>query len=369
PELKTTTVVNRLAISVQQLVEIARAIALGCRVLILDEPTSSLTGEDVEHLFQVIKELKERDYAIIYISHFIEEIQRIADRFTVLRDGKTVGGGEMAQTAPEEIVALMVGRDVKEIYPRSPRPTGEVALSINNLSADNRLEEATLSLRRGEVVGVAGLMGSGRTELLRAIFGLDQVLSGEIRVFQYEGPATPAQRWKQGVGMVSENRKEEGLALNMSIAENLILPMPARIESHGMISPGRMKEAARQWIDTLSVRCHEPMQPVGSLSGGNQQKVAIARLLYRDADVYLLDEPTRGIDVGSKVQIYGLIDRLACDNKAVVIVSSYLPELLGICDRIAVMCKGRLGPARPVAEVDEHSLMVEATALEVAGAP
>lgn len=362
------TIVNRLSISVQQLVEIARAIALGCRVLILDEPTSSLTREDVEQLFALIRDLKSRNYAIIYISHFIEEIQRIADRFTVLRDGKTVGGGEMDSTPPEQIVALMVGRDVSDIYPRSKRTVGEMLLSVTDLSSNNRLEAATLNVHRGEVLGIAGLMGSGRTELLRAVFGLDDVTSGQIRVLTSDGFATPSQRWRQGAGMVSENRKEEGLALNLSIAENLVLPHPVKVEKNGLLRPSLMAEEGRKWIEALAVRCRDAQQAIGNLSGGNQQKVALARLLYRDADLYLLDEPTRGIDVGSKVQIYGLIDKLACENKAVVIVSSYLPELLGICDRIAVMCKGRLGLAREAKTVDEHSLMLEATAVETAGA-
>jgi ribose transport system ATP-binding protein len=220
---------------------------------------------------------------------------------------------------------------------------------------------ATLTLHRGEVLGVAGLVGAGRTELLRTIFGLDPVRSGQLKVKAYVGPASPAQQWARGMGMVSEDRKLEGLALSLSIADNLTLSSLKPI-----VNPAAQSEASRRWIKRLAIRCREPEQPVGNLSGGNQQKVAISRLLEHGVDVLLLDEPTRGIDVGSKAQIYQVIDELACEGKAVLIVSSYLPELLGICDRIAVMAKGYLHPARPVSQINEHDIMTEATAVKEA---
>ena len=362
PEIDLNATVQSLSISAQQLVEIARSTAFGCKVLILDEPTSSLTQQDVQHLFKMINDLKSRGYSIIYISHFIEELKEIAQSFTVLRDGKTVGTGVMADASAEQIVGMMIGRDLKDIYPRSPHEATEPILQISSLKGDPKLKNADLVLRRGEVVGIAGLIGSGRTDLIRTIFGLDKVLSGEVKVANYTGRATPGQRWKQGVGFLSENRKEEGLAITMSIAENLILSDVGSVEKNGFISPRLVKEAARNWIERLSTKCREPMQKIGELSGGNQQKIAFARLLYHDVDVLLLDEPTRGIDVGSKSQIYKLIDDLATKQKAIIIISSYLPELMGVCDRIAVMSRGRLGVARPVSEVNEHSLMLEATA-------
>jgi ribose transport system ATP-binding protein len=323
---------------------------------VLDEPTSSLARTDVERLFELIRRLKQRGLALIYISHFLEEVRAVCDRFVVLRNGRSVGSGIPAKTSNAEIIKLMVGRDVEELYPRSPRSPGEPLLSLNALSGVTRPDQVTLTLHRGEVLGIAGIIGSGRTELLRAIFGLDPVRTGSIRVKAYEGPASTAQQWDRGVGMVSEDRQREGLALNLSIAENSSLSsLPP------FIHPARQSAAARRWIDRLHIRCRHPEQPAAQLSGGNQQKIAVARLLEHDVDVFLLDEPTRGIDVAAKAEIYRLIDELACAGKAVLLVSSYLPELLGVCDRIAVMCKGRLHPPHRTAELDEHRIMVEAT--------
>jgi ribose transport system ATP-binding protein len=217
-----------------------------------------------------------------------------------------------------------------------------------------------LELYRGEVLGIAGLVGSGRTELLRAIFGLDVVRSGRVRVASFSGGATPARRLSQGVGLLSEDRKREGLAGNLSIAENVTLSKPMRSRFFGLISPSQQQRVAEHWIERLRIRAHGPSQVVRDLSGGNQQKVALARLLHHDIDVALLDEPTRGIDVGSRADIYRLIDDLACSGKAVLLVSSYFPELLGVADRIAVMHRGVLGPATPVTELDEHALIARA---------
>jgi ribose transport system ATP-binding protein len=322
------TIVRRLSIAQQQLVEIARAVALDCRVLVLDEPTSSLTAQDIEKLFALIGRLKARGIAVVYISHFLEEVQRISDRFTVLRDGETVGGGITGEMPAPRIISMMVGRNVNELYPRSARSAGDVIAKFEGLE-----------LRRGEVVGIAGLIGSGRTEFLR-------------RAFAQGG-------WSRGVGMVSEDRKTEGLAVGLSIADNLTLPRLDRL-----VRPSRLRAACRPWIERIPIKCAGPEQRVSGLSGGNQQKVAIARLLHADVDVLLLDEPTRGIDVGSKAEIYRLIDELAGKGKAVLMVSSYLPELLGVCDRIAVMCRGKLSEARARAEWDEHKLMSVATGQE-----
>lgn len=352
--------VSQLSVAERQLTEIARAVALGSRVLVFDEPTSSLAQGDVARLFALVNRLKAQGRAVIYISHFLEEVKEISDRFMVLRDGQSVGGGQTAPAQPSEIIALMVGRSVEELYPRSARTAGEVVLEIENVTGMEKPLAANLQLRRGEILGIAGLVGAGRTELLRAVFGLDTVKNGSVKVGAFSsGRATPARRWSQSVGMVSEDRKNEGLALNLGLNENLTLTrLPA------FFFPTRRDSDARQWAQQLSVRFQDVRRPIGDLSGGNQQKVAIARLLYHDADVLLLDEPTRGIDVGSKAQIYRVIDELAGRGKAVLMVSSYLPELLGVCDRIAVMCRGVLGEARPVAEVSEHSIMVEATGME-----
>jgi ribose transport system ATP-binding protein len=364
PHIRPEAVVGGLPIATQQIVEIARAVAVGCRVLVLDEPTSSLAQADAESLFELVARLRQRGHAVVYITHFIEEAKRVADRFTVLRDGQTVGGGEMATTTVPAIVDLMVGRRLEQLYPRSDRNVehrGEPVLAVTDLAGVRKPERASFVLHRGEVLGIAGLMGAGRTELLRALAGLDPVVSGTVKLGVHSGPATPGQRWSQGMALVSENRKEEGLALALSVADNLTLSkMPA------VVRPSQRRPLVARWIAQLAVRCQGPEQSIGELSGGNQQKVALARLLHHGVDVLLLDEPTRGIDVASKAQIYDLIDALVSGRldggprKAVIIVSSYLPELLGVCDRIAVMCRGRLGAARPVAEWDEQALVREA---------
>jgi ribose transport system ATP-binding protein len=348
--------VGRLSVAEQQLVEIGRAVAIGSRVLVLDEPTSSLTQSDIRRLFDLVRRLRSTGHAIVYISHFLEEVKEISDRFTVLRDGRSVGGGTTADADTSRIVSMMVGRQVEDLYPRSARTRGDIALEITGLAGATKPANASLTLHRGEVLGVAGLVGAGRTELLRTVFGLNPVRAGTVRVATFSGPASPARRWAQGVGMVSEDRKAEGLALAMSVGDNLTLSrLPA------LTSPRAQARSSRTWIDRLSIRCRSPRQPVGDLSGGNQQKVALARLLHHDVDVLLLDEPTRGIDVGSKAQIYQAIDELARRGKAILMVSSYLPELLGVCDRVAVMHRGVLGPARRVEDVTEHQVMLEAT--------
>jgi ribose transport system ATP-binding protein len=360
--LSVDALVGDLSPAHQQLVEIARALSQSsCRVLILDEPTSSLAVDDVKKLFSVVRALRDQGLAVIYISHFLEEVREVADAFTVLRDGKTVGTGSMARAEIAEIVGMMAGREVSALFPRSARTPGDVVLEVKGLAGIDKPVHATFALRRGEVLGIAGLVGAGRTELARAVFGLDRVKRGEIKVLGVLGPASPATRLEQGVGFASEDRKGEGLATGLSIADNLTLSKLRGLGPFGLVIPTRKREASQRWLDRLAVRALDPDQPVGELSGGNQQKVALARLLYHDADVLILDEPTRGIDVASKAQIYELIDALAASGKAILVVSSYLPELFGICDRIAVMRRGRLGDARAVADLTEHGVLMEAT--------
>jgi len=365
--------VGTLSVAAQQIVEIARAIAVGSRVLVLDEPTSSLGRADVEHLFQLLRHLKAHGHAIVYISHFIEEVKAVADRFTVLRDGRNAGGGDTASATHDDIVALMVGQSVSNLFPRSPRTRGEAILDVNALEPrqnteqqGTRLASASFTLHRGEIFGIAGVLGSGRTRLLRTLFGLEPVRSGRVRVGVYSGVARPHQRWMQGMGLLSEDRKEEGLALTLDVADNLTLSKLSPFGPAGLLFPARQRRAAARWISELAIKCAGPAQKTGELSGGNQQKLAIARLLHHEVDILVLDEPTRGIDVGSKAQIYRLIDALVADSsghkpRAVLMVSSYLPELLGLCDRIAVMQRGRLSEAVPAQSLSEHELLMAVT--------
>ena len=368
PDISPDRPAGELSVADQQLVEIARAIAVGCRVLVLDEPTSTLGRRDVERLFALIARLKANGHSIVYISHFIEEVRAVCDRIVVLRDGRVAGGGPSTLT-PAEIVRLMVGREVTELFPRSARQIGEAVLQVDALEPG----DATFTLHRGEILGIAGLVGAGRTELLRAIFALDPVRSGRVRVGADSSGASPRRRWRQGAGMVSEDRKDEGVALGLDVADNVTLTKLDAMGPASLVMPRQQRSVAARWVRDLGIKCASPSQLVAELSGGNQQKVAIARLLHHDVDVLLLDEPTRGIDVASKAQIYAIIDALVAAPqtpgrapRGVLLVSSYLPELLGLCDRIAVMRRGRLGEPRPVGDWDEHSLMLAATGSESA---
>jgi ribose transport system ATP-binding protein len=357
PDLPLDARAGTLSAALQQVVEIARALAVGCPVLVLDEPTSSLGPHDVSRLFDVLDRLKRQGHAIVYISHFIEEVMRITDRFVVLRDGRNAGRGRTKDATHDDIVAMMVGARADNVFPRTGRHRGEPVLEVDALEPGG----ASFTLHRGEILGIAGLMGSGRTRLLRALFGLAPVRSGRVKIGAVTSHGSPADRWRQGLGLVSEDRTHEGVSLALSIADNLTLTRLGSFGPAGVVSPQRQRAATRGWIDRLEIRCASETQPIGELSGGNQQKVALARLLHHDVDVLVLDEPTRGIDVGSKAQIYRLIDALVSDRserpRAILMVSSYLPELIGLCDRIAVMRRGDLGVPRDAAEYTEHTLM------------
>lgn len=348
-------------IAEQQIVEIARALVRQPQVLILDEPTSSLTQRDAESLFRVIRRLKARGVSVIYISHFLEECQAICDRFTVLRDGESVGSGVMQGADLRDIIRMMVGREVKDIYPRQPHVLGETVLEIDGLAGRHKPTSVRFRLRTGEILGIAGLVGAGRTETLRTVFGLDETRAGRVRVFGKPSTAvSPSRRLAEGVGLLSEDRKAEGLLLGRSLADNLTLTRLDPVSRWGLVSDRRQTSTTAAWMRRLDVRAQGPGQAIGELSGGNQQKVAIGRLLHHEAKVLLLDEPTRGIDVGSKAQIYRLIGDLAVAGKSIVFVSSYLPELMGICDTIAVMCRGVVVDVRPVERWTEHAIMAAA---------
>jgi ribose transport system ATP-binding protein len=362
PDIRPEARVRDLGVGAQQLVEVARALVSQARVIVFDEPTSSLSERDAERLFAIIDRLRARGLAIVYISHFLEEVRRVARTYTVLRDGRSVAEGTLADTDLRSIIGQMVGRDLGELFPRVPHEPGEPVLELEGFRAGTRGRPANLDLRRGEILGLAGLVGAGRTRLVRAVFGLEPVVSGRVRVAQLESrPATPRLRIDQGLGLLSEDRKGEGLALGLSIEDNMTYPGLRRHARRGWLRLRERRAEVGRWIARLRITARGPLQPVGGLSGGNQQKVALARLLHQRADVLLLDEPTRGIDVGSKAEIYRLLGELAAQGKAVLVVSSYLPELLGICDRIAVMSRGSLTEALPVGRWTEHRIMEVAT--------
>jgi ribose transport system ATP-binding protein len=362
PEISLDIPVRRLSVGARQVVEISRAIMDRATILVMDEPTSSLTQEDTERLFQVIRKLKDEGVSIIYISHFLEEVQAVADSFTVLRDGKNVGSGPMAEAGLEDLIQLMVGQKMRDLFVRAERRRGEALLSLKNLKGKNMQEPLSLELHRGEILGLAGLIGAGRTETLRTIFGLDPLEEGSIEVVGRPGLKTkPWSRIEQGMGLLSEDRQGEGLAISRSIMDNVTLSRFAPYKRFGMLRVKKRAQAVAGWIDSLKIKALSPAQPVSSLSGGNQQKVALARLLHQEADILLLDEPTRGIDVMSKSQIYEWMSQLAAKGKALLFVSSYFPELLGVCDTIAVFYRGELVAVRPAREWGDESLMAAST--------
>jgi ribose transport system ATP-binding protein len=310
--------------------------------------------------------LRDRGVSIVYISHFLEEVREIADRFTVLRDGQVAGTGAVADTPTARIIEMMVGRNLSEMFPRVPHEPGEPVLELHRLCGPRTPRSVDLALRRREIFGLFGLIGAGRSELVRTIFGLRPTTAGTVAITRPACPAVidngapPARRLAQGIGLLSENRKDEGLALPLSIADNITLSRLGSVTRFGILNLRRQREAARRWIDRLEIRTTGPLQSLWHLSGGNQQKVAMARLLHHESDILLLDEPTRGIDVGAKIQIYRLMGELAAAGKSILFVSSYLPELMGVCDRIGVMSRGHLVQVRPASKWTEQEIMAAA---------
>ncbi len=356
--------VGSLSVGKQQVVEIARALLLRSRLVVMDEPTSSLSAEDVRSLFEVIRKLRDHGVTVIYISHFLEEVQEIADEFTVLRDGVSVASGDMSQTTTSQIIAHMVGRPLDEMFPRVPHSLGDVLFTAAQVTRPPKVHKVSLTLHQGEILGIAGLVGAGRTELLRCLYGLDAA-SGQLTV----GDRTidlrrhsPQNALALGMSMVSENRKEEGLAIRRPIRDNITYSSLRRFAGiAGRIDEQREAATATDCARQVALKYNRLLDPVLSLSGGNQQKTALARLLTDESRILLLDEPTRGIDVGSKIEVYELIGKWAARGCGVIMVSSYLPELLGICDTLAVMYKGKLSPTLPISQWSEESVMRWAT--------
>lgn len=337
--------VGELGIGHQQMVEIARNLIGDCRVLILDEPTAMLTAREVELLFEQITRLRARGVSIIYISHRLEELARVAQRIAVLRDGRLVCVEPMSRYNSQQLVALMVGRELGEHLDLGVRSIGEVALAVKGLGRRGKVEDVSLQVRSGEILGISGLVGSGRTELLRLIYGADRADSGHVEVGQPLRRAnirSPSDAVQHGIALISEDRKGEGLLLSQSISANVALGNMPEIARLQVISPQRERALAQRQVDAMRIRCSDADQEVGQLSGGNQQKVVIGRWLERNCPVMLFDEPTRGIDIGAKFDIYTLFGELARQGRALVVVSSDLRELMLLCDRIAVLSDGRL---------------------------
>jgi ribose transport system ATP-binding protein len=363
-------VVGSLTVAKQQMVEIAKSLSFNSKVLIMDEPTAALNAAEIDELFKVIRELKARGVGIVYISHKMDELKQIADRVTILRDGEYVGTRDVATTSTATVISMMVGRTISDERYASEAPPGDVALEVKNLNCGPLVKNISFSVKRGEILGFAGLMGAGRTEVARAVFGADRPQSGEIRVHGKKvSVRTPTDAVAAGIGYLSEDRKRFGLATGMDVASNVVLASLARYLALGFFLRERAIYAeANKFVKLLGIRTPTLTQEVRLLSGGNQQKVIVAKWLARDSDVLFFDEPTRGIDVGSKAEIHRLLRELATQGKAIVMISSELPEILRMSDRIVVMCEGRITGELTPEEATQERIMQLATQRETMAA-
>ena len=364
-------VVGSLTVAKQQVVEIAKALSHQSRVLIMDEPTAALNVAEAADLFDIIRELKGRGVGIVYISHKLEEIKQISDRITVLRDGRYVATMPTATTSPDTIIASMVGRALPDVHrTQSVLARREVVLEVRNLTCMPLVKNVSFSVRRGEILGLAGLMGAGRTEVARAVFGAEKRQSGEIIVSGTPARIrSPVDAVAMGIGYLSEDRKRFGLAVGMDVESNVVMASLARYLSCGFfLRKRRIRETAASFVKLLNIRTPSTTQDVRLLSGGNQQKIVLAKWLVRDCDILFFDEPTRGIDVGAKAEIYNLLRSLADQGKAIVTISSELPEVLRVSDRIIVMCEGRITGELTAKDATQERIMLLATQRETAKA-
>ncbi len=366
-KINPSTKLGDLTVGKQQMVEIAKAVSRDCKLLVLDEPTAALTLPEVEELFNIMRDLQKKDIGMIYISHRMDEINRISDRVTVMRDGEYVGTVNTAEVTKDDIVKMMVGRVImgeqKEV---STCPAdAPVVLEVNHLNAGKEVKDVSFTLRKGEILGFAGLMGAGRTEVARALYGADPRQTGEILLNGKKVKLrTPQQAVKHGICYLSEDRKRYGLMLDKSVTENTAISSVEDFISAGIISDGKMREASAEYNEKLRTKTPSMEQLLKNLSGGNQQKVIIARWLMKNSDIFIFDEPTRGIDVGAKSEIYHLIEDLAAQGKSIIMISSELAEVLRLSDRIVVMCEGRKTGELDISEATQENIMKLATMRE-----
>ncbi|MGA2546662.1 MAG: sugar ABC transporter ATP-binding protein [Rectinemataceae bacterium] len=334
--------VKRLGIAQQQMVEVAKALSINSKIIVMDEPTSALTIPEIEHLFKAIKKLKNNGVSIIYISHRLEEVKEIGDRGTIMRDGKTIARVDIQDTSIDEIIRLMVGRELKEKFPKIKVDVGRERFRVENLCCGKLVQNINFSVNAGEILGIGGLVGAGRTETARAIFGLEKGVTGDIFVDGKECKIKcPRDAIAAGIGFVTEDRKSEGLVLTMDVGNNISLASLSIFEKAGVhVNLSKERKTIEEYIAKLKIRTPSSYQKARNLSGGNQQKVVLAKWLLQNSSVLILDEPTRGIDINAKIEVYNLINNLVSAGKAIILISSELPELIGMCDRIVVMCLG-----------------------------
>jgi ribose transport system ATP-binding protein len=361
-DFAATALIADLSIAQRQMVEIARAISFQSRIIILDEPTSALSEREADKLFTLMHSLREQGVTLIYISHRMEEIFSISDRVAVMRDGQLIGVQPTKELTINKVVQMMVGRELKEFFPKTDTKLGEVVLEAHHLRSSTRLKDASFSLRKGEILGLAGLVGSGRTDLARVIFGADRLNGGEIRIHgQSVRIHSPQEAIRMGIGLITEDRKAQGLFLGQSLRSNVAVTIFERLSRLGFLQFKKIDYQVQALVQQLKIRTPNLEQRVRNLSGGNQQKVVISRWLAVDPKILILDEPTRGIDVASKAEIHMLISELAAKGVAILVISSELPEILGISDRILVMHEGRLVAELDRSEATQARVMQAAT--------
>lgn len=355
--------IKSLGIAQQQMVEIIKALSVKADILVMDEPTAALTDKEIEQLFKTIEVLKSQGVSIVYISHRMEEIFRIGDRATILRDGKYVGTVDIDKATIDELIQMMVGRSLEERFPKRYVKPGEIALKVENLNAGNKVKDVSFEVRKGEIVGFAGLMGAGRTETMRAVFGADRLNSGEIYIHGKKVKVkSPKDALDHGIAFLTEDRKNQGLILNFSVKSNISITNLSKICGKlGLISMPKEKVASMSLVGELNIKTPGINQKVKFLSGGNQQKVVLAKWIYNSSKILIFDEPTRGIDVGAKAEIYKLMNELTKEGAAIIMVSSELPEVLGISDRIYVMCEGSITAELTSEEATQDEILKYAT--------
>src|SRR3954451_7156845 len=359
--------VRGLSIADQQIVEIAKALSFDARVLIMDEPTAALSGPEVERLFGVVRTLREHGAAVLFISHRLDEVFAICDTVTVMRDGAVVHDARIPDMTPDEMVRRMVGRELSTLFPKQDAQIGAPVLSVQRLTREGVFFDVSFEVRAGEIVALAGLVGAGRSEVARAIFGIDRADAGHVEMEGRRLPnGRPLAAMRAGIGFVPEDRRMQGLVMDLSVARNATLTRLRALARLGLIRAGAENRLAREWAERLQLRFHRLEDPVGFLSGGNQQKVVLAKWLATEPRLLILDEPTRGIDVGTKADVHRLMSELAGRGLAVLMISSELPEVLGMADRVLVMHEGRLSRELSRAEADEESVIRAATGVETA---
>ena len=367
-DIDPTQRMDELSIGQQQMIEIAKALMVDAKVLIMDEPTAALTQSETEVLFKVVNSLRQKGVSIVYISHRMEEIFELCDRITILRDGTYIDTKRIADIDMNDIVIMMIGREIGERYPVRNSKIGDVAFEVKNLNCPGAFENVSFEVRAGEVLGVSGLMGAGRTEIMQAIFGNMPNVTGQLFLDGKEiKNKNPQQAIQNGIGFITEDRKVEGLMLEESIMKNISLANLGRISNGGVINKKKEQELVNKGIEELRIRCFGPQHECNNLSGGNQQKVIFAKWIYTNPKVLILDEPTRGVDIGAKKEIYNIINELAAKGVAIIMVSSELPEVLGMSDRVMVVREGEVRGILNKEEANQESIMTLATGGELNG--